>query len=351
MAGPRTGPVTAVARPLRCGAGGSLGWPDVSQREAVSGPIAFTPLFMERVWGGRRLAERYGKRLPAGAIVGESWELVDRAEAQSTVRGGQLARRSLHELWAGELREELFGARAAGAGDRFPLLIKLLDASDGLSVQVHPPEHLSAELGGEPKSEMWYLAHAAPGAHLYAGLRQGVTRDTFEATLRAGEDLSAFLHRIEVSAGDAIFIPSGRIHAIGAGCLIVEVQQSSDTTYRAFDFNRPGLDGRPRELHVEQALRSIDWADIEPRLEDLDAEDGIVVDNSYFTVERWVLDRPRRGSDPGECAVVFVLSGAVVLADARFGPGELFLVPATAGGPLAPLGGRAELLRVTLPGP
>jgi len=322
----------------------------VNPGEAVSGPVAFAPLFMERVWGGRRLAERYGKDLPVGAVVGESWELVDRADAQSTVRAGPLAGRTLHELWRGELREELFGAHAAGAGDRFPLLIKLLDASDTLSVQVHPPEHLSAELGGEPKSEMWYVAHAGPGAHLYAGLRRGVTRAAFEVTLRAGEDVSALLHRIEVSVGDAIFIPSGRVHAIGAGCLIVEVQQSSDTTYRVFDFNRAGLDGRPRELHVEQSLRCIDFGDIEPVRQDLDAGETVVA-NDYFAVARWVLQEPRRVSELGECAVICVLSGAVVMADAPFGPGELFLVPAVAGGEaLVPVGGCAELLRVTLPG-
>jgi mannose-6-phosphate isomerase len=140
------------------------------------------------------------------------------------------------ELWTGPERTALFGARAAGAGERFPLLVKLLDCTSTLSVQVHPPAEVAPDLGGEPKTEMWYLLDADPGAHLFAGLRAGVTREAFEAGLRAGGDVSALLHRVDVDAGDVMFVPSGRVHALGAGCLVVEVQQNSDTTYRVFDW-------------------------------------------------------------------------------------------------------------------
>jgi mannose-6-phosphate isomerase len=160
--------------------------------------------------------------------------------------------------------DELLG-EAAGLGGRFPLLVKILDAQDVLSLQVHPPARLAAALGGEPKTEMWYFVQAAPGAHLYAGLRRGVTREEFARRAADGSVAGCF-HRLDVRAGDSLFLPSGRVHALGAGLLLFEIQQNSDTTYRVFDWNRTGLDGRPRETHLAQALASIDFTDCEPPL-------------------------------------------------------------------------------------
>jgi len=308
--------------------------------------ITFTPLFMERVWGGRGLEETFGKPLPDDAPIGESWELVDRPEAQSVVASGPLAGTELHQLWR-EDREPIFGGRASGAGDRFPILVKLLDARETLSVQVHPPAHLAEELDGEPKNELWYVAGAAPGANLFAGLRKGVTQEEFSAGLEAGEDVSGMLHRTEVQVGDALFIPAGRVHAIGAGCLVVEIQQSSDTTYRVFDFNRPGLDGKPRELHLPQALASIDFSDLEPALRP--PSDGLVLANENFTVTRRRIESAaERVTAEGECALVCVLTGAATCGEERFGPGAFFLVPADAGREL-PVAGPAELLVTELP--
>lgn len=314
----------------------------------VTEPIAFVPLFMERVWGGRLLEERYGKPLPPGPPIGESWEVVDRPEAQSVVARGVHAGRTLHELWT-EDRERVFGPRAASQGDRFPILIKLLDARDTLSVQVHPPDHLADELGGEPKNELWYLADATPEGHLYVGLKAGVTREAFTAALEAGEDVSAMLHRLDVEAGDAIFIPSGRVHAIGAGCLIMEIQQNSDTTYRVFDFNRPGLDGNMRELHVPQSMASIDWDDVEPPLH---SGDGPIADNAYFSVRRFTVNGPSVLASPGECAIVAVVDGDVTCGGASFAPGDFFLVPAADGAdlPVVPAAGGATVLVTELPG-
>ncbi|HEX6388195.1 MAG TPA: type I phosphomannose isomerase catalytic subunit [Solirubrobacteraceae bacterium] len=289
------------------------------------GPISFLPLFMDRVWGGRRLEEVFGKPLPPDVPIGESWELVDRSEAQSISTDGT----PLHELWT-QRREEIFGPRAARYGERFPLLIKLLDAREALSVQVHPPASAAAALGGEPKSEMWFLADADPGAHLLVGLRRGVTREAFTSALEAGEDVSALLHRIDVSAGDAIYLPSGRVHAIGPGCLILEVQQNSDTTYRVFDY------GRPRELHVEQSMASIDWDDVEPPL--LPRDGDTVVETEYFTVSR-------RAPTPGECAIVCVLSGNAECGGETFAAGDVFLVPATIEDPTV----TGEVLVIELP--
>jgi len=310
--------------------------------------IAFAPLFMERVWGGARLARRYGKALPAGAVIGESWELVDREDAQSVVLDGPLRGTTLNALWSErDRREEIFGARGAASEEpRFPVLLKLLDATQTLSVQVHPPAEIAAQLGGEPKNEMWFLLDTEPGAHIYAGLRASATRDAFAAALLDGEDVSLLLHRLDVEPGDAIYIPSGRVHAIGAGCLIAEVQQNSDTTYRVFDFNRPGLDGRPRELHVEQSMRCIDFDDVEPQLAEPDFEQ--LVATPFFEVDCWQLDAPRAAAPDGECAIVLGLSGELDAGTGRFGPGEMRLV--RPGCELRPVGDDgAELLRILLP--
>ncbi len=306
-------------------------------------PITFTPLFKERVWGGRALERSFGKALPDGEAIGESWELADREDDQSVVASGPRAGLTLNELWQGE--RTLFGARAAAAGDRFPLLIKLLDARQTLSVQVHPPAHLAPGLDGEPKTEAWYVAAAEDGAHLFAGLRAGVSRKAFAAALDADDDVSALLHRIDVRTGDVLSIPSGRVHALGAGCLVFEVQENSDTTYRVFDFNRPGLDGELRELHVPESLACIDFSDVEPALHP--PGEGVVVVNAHFTMSHRTLDGPAALAAAGECAVVCVLEGDASCAGEHFGPGMTFLLPA-AGEPL-PVAGPASVLMVELP--
>ncbi len=226
-------------------------------------PFTFQPIFKERVWGGRRLQSLYGKSLPAGAPIGESWEISDRPEGVSVITNGPLAGRDLR--WLMEYHPaELLGAAKPVSG-RFPLLVKLLDAQDKLSLQVHPPASLAGQLGGEPKTEAWYVGDAEPHADIYVGLRKDTTRAEFERRLRDGSVADCF-HRLPVSRGDAMFLPSGRVHALGAGSVIFEVQQNSDTTYRVFDWNRVGLDGKPRELHVDAALASIAFDDFEPAL-------------------------------------------------------------------------------------
>lgn len=227
-------------------------------------PLVFHPRFKERVWGGRELETLYGKKLPPGQPIGESWEISDRPGDESVVANGKLAGKTLRELMEKYPREILGNAKPA-AGNRFPILCKILDAREKLSLQVHPPAHKAAELKGEPKTEMWHIADAAPGAELYVGLKRGMTRAEFEKRITDGTVAECF-HRVPVRAGDTMFLPSGRVHAIGAGLVIFEIQQNSDTTYRVFDWHRMGLDGQPRELHVEQSLASIDFEDFEPGL-------------------------------------------------------------------------------------
>ncbi len=308
---------------------------------AFDHPLTFRPLFMERVWGGRRLATELGKPIPAGAVIGESWELVDRPEAQSVVDCGAHAGMTLHELWTRH-RSEVFGD--VPDAPRFPLLAKILDARETMSVQVHPPAALAAELGGEPKSEVWILLDAEPGSEIIAGFRRGTTREEFDEALAAGR-VEGLLHRIPVRRGDAIFIPNGRCHAIGAGCLIVEIQQNSDTTYRVFDWNRAGLDGKPRALHIAESLKSINFADHEPAL--APAGSAVLAECAHFRVERWQLDAPRADDGRG-CAIFTVLDGAVACGEREFKPGEFFLLPATAKDrSLHPAGGSAALMRTT----
>ncbi len=226
-------------------------------------PLTFKPIFKERVWGGRKLEQLYRKPLPPGRPIGESWEISDRPGDVSVIANGSLAGRDLHWLMDNH-PEELLGP-AGQSPKRFPLLVKILDAQEKLSLQVHPPAAKAVELGGEPKTEMWYIADALPGAELYVGLRHGVRRDEFERKCGDGTVAECF-HRVGVKPGDVMFLPSGRVHAIGAGLVIFEIQQNSDTTYRVFDWNRVGLDGKPRELHLSESLASIDFEDFEPSL-------------------------------------------------------------------------------------
>src|SRR4051794_32709991 len=196
-------------------------------------PLTFHPIFKERVWGGRKLETLFGKRLPPARPIGESWEISDRPGDSSVIANGPFAGKDLHWLMENH-GEELLGKADAVKG-RFPLLIKILDAQDALSLQVHPPEHKALELMGEPKTEMWYIADAAPNAELFVGLKRGVTRHEFENKLRSGSVAECF-HRVGVAKDDAMFLPSGRVHALGAGLVIFEIQQNSDTTYRVFDW-------------------------------------------------------------------------------------------------------------------
>jgi mannose-6-phosphate isomerase len=309
----------------------------------LSGPLIFEPIFMERVWGGRRLEEVYGKKLPAGIRIGESWEIVDRPEAQSVVRSGPFRGKTLHDLWLNH-RHEIFGEVADAS--RFPLLIKLLDAREKLSVQVHPHNELAKQLGGEAKTEFWYIADADPDAELFVGLREGSSREKFEKALNRGE-VADHVHRIAVRTGDAMFLPSGRVHAIGAGNLIVEIQQNSDTTYRVFDWNRKGTDGKPRQLHVEQSLRCIDFDDCRPALTKADGE--LLVRDRLFEIQKWKIEGERDVESAGSFVIIFCLSGWLRCGDLSFSPGDFFLVPASATNRTVHSAG-SDVLRISLPG-
>jgi mannose-6-phosphate isomerase len=301
---------------------------------------------MERVWGGRRLESDFGKKLPPQRPIGESWEIVDRSEAQSIVRNGPLSGKTLHELWT-QYRHEIFGD--VPDGPRFPLVLKLLDAHDKLSLQVHPPEKLADRFGGEPKTEFWYVAAVDPGAEVYLGFRESITRDQFEKALRDGT-AADHVHKIGVKSGDAAFLPAGRFHALGAGTLLIEVQQNSDTTYRVFDWNRVDDTGRQRQLHIDQALQCIDFDDVQPKL--LQPKGESLLKDKLFEIQKWDLASSREIAPRGQFAITCCLTGSVRCTDVHLAAGEFFLIPAQLQDrKLHPRTAGTSLLRVTIPEP
>jgi mannose-6-phosphate isomerase len=314
-------------------------------RNEVTAPLTFQPIFIERMWGGRRLESEFHKKLPPQKRIGESWEIVDRSEAQSVVASGPLCGRTLHELWT-QHREEIFGDLADTL--RFPLLIKILDAQEKLSLQVHPPENVASKLGGEPKSEFWYVAAANPNAEVFVGFREPITRDTFEEKLRHGPVID-YIHKIAVRAGDAVFLPAGRVHAIGAGNLLIEIQQNSDTTYRVFDWNRTDpATGTKRDLHIQQAIQCIDFENVQPKL--IQSRGELLISHRLFEIRKWNLDEAREAVPLAQFAIVCCLTGNLTCAKAKLAPGELFLVPAhLEDRQLKPLAPHTSLLRVTIP--
>lgn len=246
--------------------------------------LKFTPLYMERVWGGRGLESKLGRKLPEDKVIGESWEIVDRDDAQSVVADGTLSGKTLRELLRTFPADLLGPGRDSGVS--FPILVKWLDCRDRLSLQVHPPADIAPALGGEPKTENWYIADAEAGASLIVGLKRGVTRERFETALKNNEAESC-VHRFPVRAGDSILVESGRMHAIDAGNLILEIQQNSDTTYRVYDWGRVGLDGKPRRLHLEESLKSIDFHDFEPEPIQIEPGDQVLADCPEFRITRY----------------------------------------------------------------
>ena len=306
--------------------------------------LTFQPIYQQRVWGGRKLETIYQRKLPDSTTpYGESWEISDRPEAQSIVTTGPLKGKSLSALWSSQ-RKEIFGDYSS---DNFPLLIKILDAQTDLSIQVHPPQHLAAELNGEPKTEMWYIAHAEPGARIYVGLKYGTTREAFATALNNG-DPDKLVHAIMPKAGESIHIPSGRLHAIGAGLVIYEIQQNSDTTYRVFDWNRVGLDGTPRELHIEESMKCIDFDDFEPTM---DTPNGnTLAECAYYKVDQFQLSEGSTISNPEDdkFSILTVIEGSLTDCDGSLHrAGSFLLNPAGAKGMIASTD--CIILQTTLP--
>lgn len=222
-------------------------------------PLEFRPVLKQTIWGGRRLGEILGKPIGDADDYAESWEIVDHGEDQSVVSGGELDGKQLADLMT-EHRDWLLGDRFQHDSMRFPLLLKYLDCNRVLSVQVHPDDEYGATLNvpDHGKTEAWYIVDSQPESLIYAGLKRGVDREILEAALAAGK-AEQILHSFHPNPGDCIFIPAGTVHALGAGLLVAEIQQSSNTTFRLFDWNRLDPDGNPRDLHIQQSLDVADY--------------------------------------------------------------------------------------------
>lgn len=262
-------------------------------------PVHFREIFKPKVWGGRRMEQVLGKRLPPNKPIGESWEVSDHPNGVSSVDEGELAGTTLRALVEAD-EAGLVGRRGVlEVGGRFPLLFKFIDATEYLSVQVHPDDAYAAghEKGDPGKSEAWYILYAEPGARIGIGLTGRMTREEFAEAVESGA-ADELLRFIDVKRGDVIDIPAGTLHALGPGIVLAEIQQNSDATYRVFDWGRAGLDGKPRDLHIEKALDVIDFGMIDaapakPRvLSERGPRHERLIANVKFTFDRYLSDAP-----------------------------------------------------------
>jgi mannose-6-phosphate isomerase len=293
--------------------------------------LRFPPIFKPAIWGGRRLAGMF-PGAPAEGLIGEAWVLSDHGDDVSVVADGPLKGTTLRELMRTR-RDELLGPSLAHY-DTFPLLMKFIDARDNLSVQVHPNDDLAQTLASVPrgKTEAWLVLHAEPGSRIYAGLKNGVDRRRFEQAVADGT-VADCLHSFEPRrAGDCIFLPAGTVHALGGGITVFEVQQTCDTTYRLFDWNRVDTKtGWPRELHVERALASTDFArgPVKPTTPEVVEGPGVTVrtvESPYFMVRHTTLESPFRFDGFAECRTVIALrGGGAIRHETRTTPLKLFV--------------------------
>ncbi|MEN8126885.1 MAG: type I phosphomannose isomerase catalytic subunit [Planctomycetota bacterium] len=296
-------------------------------------PLKFKPIFKERIWGGQQLKKVFGKDLPADVKIGESWELADLPDDKSEIINGPLAGKTIDQIIAE------FGAAITGKDDYqppLPLLIKILDAQDVLSVQVHPDAQTCQRTGkGDPKTECWYIIDAQPGAVIYKGLKPDTAPQQF-ANAVTNSTCEEYLIKVPVQVGECHFLPSGTCHAIGAGLLIAEIQQPSDTTYRVFDWNRRDpATGQGRQLHIKDALESIHF---DPSGDNLSvATTGRLVDADEFKVDK--------GHQAAGCEVLLrkqmkvllILDGsgritAENIDPVKFDKGDCLLIPAAFNG-------------------
>jgi len=292
-------------------------------------PLKFWPIYKQRIWGGQKLREVFGKDLPPFEKIGESWELADLPDDKSVIANGQLAGQTLSSALEKYPKEITGDENFSGA---FPLLVKFLDAQDILSVQVHPEPQTCRRMGrGEPKTECWYIISAATGAVIYRGLKKGVTKEQFAGRIEKG-NVAELLEKIQVVKGQCYFLPAGTAHTIGPGLLIAEIQTPSDTTYRVFDWNRVDEAGKSRDLHIEEALESIHF---DASGDDLSVTTiGRLVDCEYFRV-----DKGHQAKDcellisPGQMKTLIFISGFGTItggggSEVEFMAGDTLLVPA-----------------------
>ncbi len=311
-------------------------------------PLRFNPVYKDYLWGGSRIPKAFNRELPDG-VYAESWEISTHPDGATSIANGPLAGKTLSDLLP-EYKTELLGTHVKG--DDFPLLIKLIDARDKLSVQVHPNDDNAAAVEGEPKTEMWYFLEGAAGAQIYCGLKPGIGKEEF---LQAMEDktFADILQAIPAQPGEAVFVPGGRVHAIGEGCLILEIQQNSNTTYRIYDWDRTDAAGNARELHIDKALQVIDWKNNgDPHC---DVRGTTIESCEYFQLDRHELTEETAFPNIGKSfQALFVAEGAGVIRWANgedvLSAGQSWLIPAGLGDyEIIPEGAACTVLCTTIP--
>lgn len=309
-------------------------------------PLKFKPIFKQRIWGGQKLRDYFGKDIPSGEKIGESWELADLPQDKSIIANGPLAGTNINQALTEYPRQITGDVNFKG---NFPLLIKLLDAEDILSVQVHPDEETCRRTGkGDPKTECWYIIKATPGAIIYKGVKKEATKEQFAEAVKNGS-VETLLNKIEVQKGQCHFLPSGTAHAIGAGLLIAEIQRPSDTTYRVFDFNRVDENGKARQLHIEDALESIHFGQDAEQLPVTTV--GRLVDCEYFIIDKGHQAKGcERLESAGQMRVIMITGGSGRFEtegqdDVSFISGETILLPAAYEGVMC-FDGDTQYLRI-----
>jgi mannose-6-phosphate isomerase len=320
-------------------------------------PLTFRPVFKRYLWGGRRLLSVLDKPIGEGDDYAESWEVADHAAGQSVVANGPLAGTTLHQLVVSR-GSELLGRHAPQS--RFPLLFKYLDCQRDLSVQVHPSDAVAARLDPPDlgKTEAWVVVEARPGSRLFAGLKRGYDRQSLVAALGEGR-LEGCLHEVEPRAGDCVFIRAGTVHALGAGLVVAEIQQASDTTYRLYDWGRVGPDGQPRKLHIEESLAVTDFAacEIRPQQPQATAQPHVerLVHCDKFVLDRLTLNTAAPIGGDERFHIVSVLNGELAICatgpepELTLAKGQTVLLPACLKECVAEPRGRAVALDMYLP--
>ncbi len=284
-------------------------------------PMFLAPIFKEKIWGGRMMEKLLNKKLPPGKLIGESWELSDYHDDITRVLNGPLTGVSLDQLFR-ERPEELLG-RTPAANEEFPMLTKFIDSNRLLSLQVHPPDSYARVHDGENgKTECWYVVYAEPGATVIRNLVPGTTPSVFRAGVESGRGIEEMVRHCEVKTGDFLFMPTGVVHAICEGTVILEIEQNSDMTYRLFDWGRVGDDGKPRPTHLDKGMEVINFADNSPdKLEGLLRRQGgnrvtHMCSCRYFSVEVLELESTCRQDTGSTSFVVLTLvEGSASIAD------------------------------------
>lgn len=300
-------------------------------------PLKFTPIFKEKIWGGQRIQTMLHMDYSPLPNCGEAWVVSGYSTDPSVVENGFLAGNTLNELIEVYMADLLGEANYERFGNEFPILVKILDANDWLSIQVHPDDELAKIRGiGRGKSEMWYVMAAEPGAELISGFKVRIGKDAYQKHLH-NQTLSEVLNFEKVTAGDVFFMPSGRVHALGPGIMLAEIQQTSDNTYRIYDWDRLDAQGQPRELHIEQALDAIDFTvekNYRTNYTKTPNATQTLVDCPFFTTSLIEINRPlARDYSTLDSFVVLLSTGGSVRVEYDGGheilpPGQALLVPA-----------------------